>query len=440
MKIHFIGIGGIGISAIARFLKYDGNIISGSDIQESSLIDILKKEDIKISTPHNQTNITDQDLIIHSAAIKNNNIEIIESAKKGIKTIERKEALPIVLGNKKVYSVCGAHGKSTTTAILSSILQSTTLVGAISKEFNSNFRYIKNKINEESTIVFEADESDGSFLLSNPYCSIVTTAEPEHMNYYGYDIKRFHQAYESFLKMSKIRVINAEDEFLSKLNINAIKLYPSKDITNISYTLREDEPYTKFKLKDLGYFEVWGFGYHIAIDTSLAILAALNEIGLDHIRTNIKKYIGIKKRFDILYNKKDFVIIDDYAHHPTEINATIKSLLLYSNLRNIDQKIIIWQPHKYSRTIENIKEYKECFKGCNELIILPVYSAGEEYININFQKEFYKYDPILATNIQRDKTSIHIIKDNKIIKTYQKGILIGLGAGDITTKLRTIII
>ncbi|NQY93800.1 MAG: UDP-N-acetylmuramate--L-alanine ligase, partial [Campylobacteraceae bacterium] len=281
MKIHFIGIGGIGLSALARFLKYDGHEISGSDMQASPLTKTLEDEGIKVTIPHDKSSITDQNIIIHSAAVKHNNVEIIEAAKKGIKTVARKESLPIVLGNKKVYSVCGAHGKSTTTAILASILQSTTLVGAIAKEFGSNFRYVKNLnavSNEENRVVFEADESDGSFLLSNPYCAIVTTAEPEHMGYYGYDMVRFHHAYESFLKMATIRVINAEDKFMSTLDMDAIKLYPSKDIQNLSFTLKDGEPYTKFNLKDLGDFEVWGFGHHIAIDASLAILAAVHEI------------------------------------------------------------------------------------------------------------------------------------------------------------------
>ena len=439
MKIHFIGIGGIGLSALARFLKYDGHEVSGSDMQESPLTKTLEDEGIKVTIPHDKSSITDQNIIIHSAAVKHNNVEIIEAAKKGIKTVARKESLPIVLGNKKVYSVCGAHGKSTTTAILASILQSTTLVGAISKEFGSNFRYVKN-VNavstEENRVVFEADESDGSFLLSNPYCAIVTTAEPEHMGYYGYDMVRFHHAYESFLKMATLRVINAEDKFMSTLDMDAIKLYPSRDIQNLSFTLKDGEPYTKFNLKDLGDFEVWGFGHHIAIDASLAILAAVHEIGLDEIRLNLKKYVGIKKRFDILHNKKNFVLIDDYAHHPTEITATIKSVSLYSNLKDLDKKVVIWQPHKYSRTLDNLEEYKLCFKGCDELIILPVFAAGEEKMDINFKKEFANYEPIFADQVIGKENSLEVLKDGKVVKTYNKGIIIGVGAGDITYQLR----
>ena len=430
MKIHFIGIGGIGLSALARILKYDGHEISGSDMKATAITNSLEKEGIKISVPQSKDAITDQELIIYSAAVKSDNEEILEASKKRIKTIPRKEALPIVLGDKKNYCVCGAHGKSTTTAILSSILQSSALIGAISKEFNSNFRY------KGKTVAFEADESDGSFLLSNPHCAIVTNAEPEHMEYYNYDLDRFYHAYEQFLKMAKIRVINAEDDFLKSLDIEATKLYPSRDIKDISFTIKEGEPFTKFDLKDLGTFEVWGFGYHIAVDASLAILAALNEVGLDVIKENIKKYKGIKKRFDIIQKSEKFVVIDDYAHHPTEILATLKSVSLYKELKNMSKITVIWQPHKYSRLMDNLEAFKTCFAEADELVILPVWNVGEKVIDIDLEKEFARYNPIMADNLISQNGKIALQKKGEIISVLQDGIVLGVGAGDITYQLR----
>ncbi|MFA7083725.1 MAG: UDP-N-acetylmuramate--L-alanine ligase [Arcobacteraceae bacterium] len=432
MNIHFIGIGGIGLSALARILKYDGHTVSGSDIKETPLTKELESEGITVTIPHNKSAISEHDLVIYSAAVKPCNEEIIEAAKRNIETLSRKEALRIVLFDKKNYCVAGAHGKSTTTAILASILQSTALIGAISKEFDSNFRYKNN------TVCFEADESDASFLLSNPYCAIVTNAEPEHMEYYNHDLTKFYNAYKQFLHIAKVRVINAEDDFLSTLEeVEAIRLYPSKDIKNISFTLKKGEPYTAFELKDLGSFEVWGFGHHIALDASLAILAALNEIGLDEIKANLSKYKGIKKRFDIIQKTNGLVVIDDYAHHPTEIKATMKSVSLYSNLKNMNKTVVIWQPHKYSRTLDNLKEFKECFKGCDELVILPVYSAGESVIEIDFAKEFEKYNPTFAHKILSTNGKIELLdKDNLPIKSYIHGLIVGVGAGDITYQLR----
>ncbi len=431
MKIYLIGIGGIGVSALARCLQHSGHEVSGSDIKTTPITKSLEAQGIKINCPHNKSNIKDDfDFIIYSAAIKATNEELVQACEKNIKTYSRKEALPFILGDKKVYSVCGAHGKSTTTAILASILNSSALIGAISKDFNSNFRYV------DELLAFEADESDGSFLLSNPYCALITNCEPEHMEYYNHDLKRFYHAYEQFISMAKIKVLNAEDDFISNLDVKGIKLYPSKDITNISYTLKENEPFTSFILKGLGEFEVWGFGQHIAIDASLAILASLNEMDLVSIKKNLSSYKGIKKRFDLVQKFDDFVIIDDYAHHPTEIEATIKSTNLYAKLKNIDKIIIIWQPHKYSRLKDNLEHFKKCFKGCDELIILPVWSTGEKKIDIDFEEEFKIYEPCFADSLVTKEKSISIQKNNKIIKTYSKGIILGLGAGDITYQLR----
>jgi UDP-N-acetylmuramate--alanine ligase len=431
MKIHFIGIGGIGLSALARFLNNSGHTISGSDIKHTVITDQLSNENIHVTIPHSPDSISNQDLVIYSAAVTNDNSELIEAKKQNIKIMSRKEALPTILGDKKNFNVCGAHGKSTTTAILAAILQSSAIIGAISKEFNSNFRYIND------TVAFEADESDGSFLLSNPYCAIVTNAEPEHMEYYNYNYDKFYQAYKDFLDMATIRVVNAEDEFLDMTKLdNTIKLYPSKDITNIEFFLKDSQPYTSFNLKDLGTFEVWGFGDHIALDASLAILAALNELGLSNIRENLSKYRGIKKRFDILQHNDNFIVIDDYAHHPTEIEATMKSVKLYNSLHNIDNTTIIWQPHKYSRTYDNLDAFKKCFKDCDKLVILPVWTVAEDIIDINFEEEFKEYNLIFADKISTFNGSINLIKNDQIIDTIECGTILGVGAGDITYQLR----
>lgn len=433
MKVHFIGIGGIGLSALARFLNFDGHEISGSDMKSSLITKALENEGIKVSCPQSASNINDDfDLVIYSAAVTDENPELIEARLKQIRTLSRKEALPIILGDKKNYCVAGAHGKSTTTAILASILESSALIGAISKDFGSNFRYV-NKL-----IAFEADESDASFLLSNPYCAIVTNAEPEHMEYYHYDYDKFYGAYERFISLAKKRVVNGEDKDIAKLKIeDATYLYPSKDIKNLCYTLKNNQPCTRFDLKDLGTFEVWGFGFHMAINASLAILAALNELDVETIRKNILNYKGIKKRFDIVQSNEKLVVIDDYAHHPTEIEATMKSIELYDNLTNLNKRIVLWQPHKYSRTSDNLEGFKKCFRRCDELIILPIWTIpGEKKIDIDFEKEFASYNPIFADKIVTTNGKIELIKDGNIIKTYDSGIFLGVGAGDITYQLR----
>ena len=430
-KVHFIGIGGIGISAIARFLHEKGHKISGSDIKESKTTLELKDEGIEVITPHCKEAIKDQDFVVYSAAIKEDNIELVEARRKGIKCFSRKEILPYVLEDKCVFAVAGAHGKSTTSAMLASLIEGSVIIGAISKQFGSNMRYAKS-----DNVVFEADESDSSFLNSNPYLAIVTNAEPEHMEHYDYDLAKFYAAYKGFLERAKVRVINAEDEFLSTLKLDAIRLYPSTDITELTMVVRDYQPYTSFNLKNLGKFEAFGMGEHIAIDASLAILAAMHETPLKDIRENLLNFKGIKKRFDILSANKNFVLIDDYAHHPTEIKATLKSVFEYAKILGINSVTAIFQPHRYTRLSTNLPGFKECFKGVDELVILPVYAAGENPIEVDMKSEFSEYNPIFTDKVERVEEGIEFIDEFGVKNRLSDGIVVGFGAGDISVQLR----
>ncbi|RAZ61491.1 UDP-N-acetylmuramate--L-alanine ligase [Campylobacter hyointestinalis] len=427
-KVHFIGIGGIGISAIARFLKEKDFIISGSDIKESNTTKELRQSGMKITVPHCISAIEDPDFVVYSAAIKSDNVELIEARKKGIKCLSRKEALPFILEGKRVFAVAGAHGKSTTSAMLCTLLDGSVIIGAISKQFGSNMKY-----EQSENVIFEADESDSSFLNSNPYLAVVTNAEPEHMEHYDFDIDKFHSAYKGFLERAKIRVINADDEFLNSLKMDCIKLYKS-DITDLKMVLRNYEPYTSFNLKGLGKFEAFGMGEHIAIDASLAILAANSEVGLETIRVNLKKFKGIKKRFDILVANEKFALIDDYGHHPTEIKATLKSAKEYAKLLGLEKITAIFQPHRYTRLKANLDGFKECFKDVDELVVLPVYSAGEEPNDIVLKDEFE--NAVFADFVKRDGETIEFFDSFGVKHKLSSGLVIGFGAGDITYQLR----
>jgi UDP-N-acetylmuramate--alanine ligase len=432
-KIHFIGIGGIGLSAIARYLNKNGYIISGSDIKNTPLTESLKKEGIEVNIPHKKENIKDPDIVVYTAVAKEDNEELVESRKRGIKTLSRREFLPYIVNDKKVISVCGAHGKSTTTAILASILNNANaLIGAESKDFKSNARACDSEL-----LVFEADESDGSFVDSNPFIAVVTNTEPEHMEYYDHDLDKFYAHYEEFLKKAKIKVVNGDDEFIKKLDL-PMKRVSIKDAKNIRYEIRDNLPKTVFEY-DGHEFEVYGFGEHLVLDALLAIEAAKEFLDIKEIQKNIKNFKGIKKRFDILKHEDDFVLIDDYGHHPTEIKATLNSAREYAKLNKLNKVIAIWQPHKYSRTVDNLEGFVECFNDADELIILPVWSAGEREIKIDFKNHFKKHNPIFADRVKFDGKNIMLIKDGKIIKTYNKDLVIGFGAGDITYQLRGLI-
>jgi UDP-N-acetylmuramate--alanine ligase len=434
MKIHFIGIGGIGLSALAKFLHNDGHTISGSDIKQTEITnDLALNFGAKITIPHHPDAVEGVDRVIYSAAVRPTNPEYQRAKELGVELLSRKESLKFILGDKEVYAVGGAHGKSTTSAMLSSILpESNALIGAISKEFGSNVRNFPN-----DKVVFEADESDESFLNANPYLSIVTNVEPEHMEYYGYDDERFYNAYRNFLSLAKVRVINAEDDFLSSLEMESIKLYPSRDIRQIEFVLVDGEPHTKFVLRDFGSFEVFGFGAHIALDAALAILAAL-ELGepIEDIRRNLRRYKGIKKRFDIIQNREQCVVIDDYGHHPTEIKVTMESLQSYKKLRDFNTLNVIWQPHKYTRTMDNLQGFVECFEGVDELVILPIWSAGELEIPIDLKGAFSRYKLLMADSVTKEDGIVKVIRDGNVIREYSSGLVTAFGAGDITYQIR----
>ncbi|EAJ3622464.1 UDP-N-acetylmuramate--L-alanine ligase [Campylobacter coli] len=425
-NIHFIGIGGIGISALARFLKEKGFNISGSDLKESKITKELEKEGVEVKIPHHKDNILGKDLVIYSAAIKEENPEFKYAKELNIKCLSRKEALPLILEDKRVFAVAGAHGKSTTSSILASLIEdASVIIGAILKEFGSNMIY-----KESENLIFEADESDSSFLNSNPFLAIVTNAEAEHLDHYGNEVCRLHKAYDDFLDLAKIRVINAEDEYLKKYKQEAIKLYPSKDIKNITMHIENFKPFTSFELKNFGSFSVFGMGEHIAIDAALAILAALNYENIENIRKNLKKYQGIKKRFDILHADESLALIDDYGHHPTEIKATLNAAKEYAKLAGYKKIVAIFEPHRYTRLAANLNEFAKAFEGVDELVILPVYSAGEEKIELDLKAVFPK--ALFVEDIKREGKFLVASKG----QVFDEGLIIGFGAGDISNKLR----
>jgi UDP-N-acetylmuramate--alanine ligase len=172
------------------------------------------------------------------------------------------------------------------------------------------------------------------------------------------------------------------------------------------------------------------------MDAALAIMAAAQTMSIASIRVHLLNFRGIKKRFDVIFKGSDRVIIDDYAHHPTEIKATMQSLKTYTELKGFEHIIAIWQPHKYSRTIDNLDAFVECFEGCDTLIILPVWAASEEPREIDFEGRFGRYNLIMADKLHREGDTIQVIVGNEVVNTYDKNVIVGFGAGDLTYQLR----
>ena len=425
-NIHFIGIGGIGLSALARFLRERGHVISGSDLKESKITRELENEGVSVSIPHHKDNVLGKDLIIYSAAIGEENPEFKAARSLNIPCLSRKEALPLILEGKQVFAVAGAHGKSTTSSILASLLKdSSVIIGAILKEFDSNMIY-----KESPRLVFEADESDSSFLNSNPFLAIVTNVEAEHLEHYEGELGRLQYAYKTFLNAAQIRIINAEDDFLQGYAGKALRLYPSRDIKNVKMQLEDFRPRMSFEFKNLGTFSIAGMGYHLAVDAALAIIAAVEFESVDKVREHLKSYQGIKKRFDILHADEKLAIIDDYGHHPTEIRATLEAARAYADLAGFSHITALFQPHRYTRLAANLKAFAEAFALADRLIILPVYAAGEAEIELDLEASF------AGAKFIKD-----LRREGKFLVTdrgevLDSGLIIGFGAGDISQKLR----
>lgn len=547
LNIHFIGIGGIGISGLALFLKEEGNTVAGSDISLKGNVAGLLEAKIKVRQYHRANNIARHcDLVIHSAIIKDDNVEILEAKRRGIPILSRRDALGLILQNKKVISICGAHGKSTISAMMAALLpQFSAIIGAVSKEFGANVR-AKNS----EYVIFEADESDASFLNSNPTYAIVPNAEPEHMECYSHCLEQFYASYSSFLGLASHAVVCVDDPFLqiwamrhggdakgeigltqnsgedierkidstkmtsfeaqrcvkgverktdstksieSKIDSTLAALSFSKDIKDISYHLRGSLPFSSFTLyhggERLGRFSVAGLGSHIITDAALCLLAAKDFYDTATLQANLLNYAGIKKRFDIVQeygasrgqNKaKDKVegaqekavsakdaaeekaglraqkkaaqktaskivaplIIDDYGHHPTEIRATLSALFTYLDLfyEQYHERLevtCIFQPHKYSRFLDNLEDFRSCFDGVDRLIVLPVWAASEEYVEIDFKAIYAHHNLLLASRVRKNGGIIEALdsKDN-VIERIEGGCVMGFSAGDLTYALR----
>ncbi len=427
-RIHFVGIGGIGISAIAKFLLQKGYFVSGSDIAKTQTTTELASLGAVVTTPHNAQAVSEAkpDLLVYSAAIKPTNEEIVRAREMGVLVLSRKELLLDLLREMKVFAVAGAHGKSTTSAMLSAILGGNAIIGAIAKEFGSNMRFDVSS----NEVVFEADESDSSFLNSNPYLAIVTNAEPEHMEHYGFDLTKFYAAYEEFLNKATLRVVSDADEFLRGYK-DAVHLKEG-DVKNIRVKLNGREPYTAFELKDYGEFEVYGLGEHIAIDAALAVLGAValrSREALETIRNNLRRYKGTKKRFDILVTRENFALVDDYGHHPTEIAASLQSAKLYAQMLGLKQITAVFQPHRFTRLKANLQGFKEVFEGVR-LVVLPVYAAGEADNGINLKDEFA--GATFSSRVWREGEFLKL-ENGEVLN---EGLVIGFGAGDVSDMLR----
>ncbi|HUL00509.1 MAG TPA: UDP-N-acetylmuramate--L-alanine ligase [Nitrospirota bacterium] len=436
--IHFVGIGGIGMSGIAEVLLNLGYKVSGSDIRESDTTERLRKIGGEITIGHRAENILSPHVVVISSAVTKENVEVLTAREKQIPVIPRAEMLAELMRLKYAVAVAGAHGKTTTTSMIATVLAAggvdpTVVIGGKLNSLGTNA-----KLGQGEFLVAEADESDGSFLKLSPTIAVVTTIDEEHLDYYK-DINEIKNAFLIFI--NKVPFYGVSVLCLDQPHIQA--LIPLIEKRYQTYGMSSQADYqardislsamgSKFKVvnhsADLGMFELSTPGVH-NINNSLAAIAVAREldIDLDIIRKALKEFSGVQRRYQVKGEEDGITVIDDYGHHPTEIRATLAAAA-----SGMDRRVVVvFQPHRYTRTQHLLEDFFTSFNQADKLIIMDIYAAGENPIpNVSGQS---LYEGIKKYG---HKDVVFIADKRKVLEhlvgTVKTGdLVLTLGAGDV---------
>ncbi len=395
-NIHFVGIGGIGMSGIAEVLLNLGYQVSGSDLQETELTQRLASMGARVFYGHRQSNLHDADVVVTSTAVKADNPEVLEAHYRSIPVIPRAEMLAELLKMKFSIAVSGMHGKTTTTSMIATLLahgglDPTVVIGGKLGSIGSNAR-----LGNGEVIVAEADESDGSFLKLGPSIAVITNIDREHLDYYR-DIQDIKEAFLKFANLVPFygtTVLCMDDEHVRDIlpgikrrtityGINRAADYQARNISIKGASSRYDIYYRGEKLGDIelnvpGLFNVYN---------SMAAFAVGRELDMDCLRIHegLKAFTGVHRRLEVKGRVNDITVVDDYGHHPTEIVATLAAAKQVWR----DRLIVVFQPHRYTRTRALFKEFLTAFYDADVLVIMDIYAASEAPIEgVNSRKLF----------------------------------------------------
>ena len=444
--IHLVGIGGIGMSGLAQIMKTMGFKVQGSDLNKNKNTENCKKLGIKILKGHKRKHINKVTIVVKSSAIKSNNVELLSAKKNNIPIYDRIEMLANIINLKKNIIITGSHGKTTTTSLVAKIISSARLDPTIINGGVINSLQNNAKLGQGEWAVVEADESDGSFLKVPINYSIVTNVDKEHLEYYK-NFKNLIEAFKTFIE--KTPPIGKCFLFLDDPNIR--KIIKKLKIKNyFTYGFHKDSNYqickpkyeinyTKFdlKIKNTSSTKLYIkniflnlIGKHNVQNAAAAIALCLN-LGLKEsiIKKALKNFSGVQRRLTKVFKKNKIEFYDDYAHHPTEIRSVLEGVRLVAKKRKI---ISIFQPHRYSR-IKNLKlEFASCFKNSDQVILCPIYTAGESidksYNDKKFAQLISKFSKTQVIIIQRENDLKKYLSKNLI----NNEIVIGMGAGSIS--------
>ena len=448
--IHFIGIGGIGMSGLSLIMKRKEFKVQGSDITLNKNIERLKKEKIKIFIGHKKQHIKNATIIVISSAIKKNNPELLEAKRKNLPIIKRGKMLAHIVSLTKNIVVAGSHGKTTTTSLVASIFQKTKLDPTIINGGVINSLKSSAKLGKSDWSILEADESDGSFVHIPPTYSIITNIDREHMDFYKTidDLKKYFSEFINKIPSFGKSFICIDD----KINKELIKDIKSKNFYTYGKNIKSNFLIKNIiQKKEMSQFDLIVnlpnkkkqiiknikiplIGIHnIRNSVAAAAVALTVGITINDIKNGLLRFNGVQRRFNKIFSLNGVDFYDDYAHHPTEIKMTLDGVKkVYKDY----EKVCVFQPHRISRLKDLRREFSFSFQNADMVILCPVYLAGEKmrlgFSYLKFAKEI----------IKNSKVRLFLIKDNlqlaKFIKKniYGKKIVIGMGAGTISNWMR----
>ena len=448
--IHFIGIGGIGMSGLSLIMKGKGFKVQGSDLSLNKNIERLKKEKIKVFLGHKKKNIKNSTIIVISSAIKKNNTEFIEAKRKNLPIITRGQMLAHIVSLTKNIVIVGSHGKTTTTSLVASIFQKTKLDPTIINGGVINSIESTAKLGKSDWSILEADESDGSFVHIPPTYSIITNIDREHMDFYDsmQDLKKYFIRFIEKVPSFGKSFICIDD----KINNDLVKVLKTKNFytyginSKSNFLIKNIKQNIKFSEFDLEVnlpnkkkliikkIKIPLLGIHnIRNSVGAAAVALTVGISTSEIKKGLLSYKGVQRRFNKIFSYNNIDFYDDYAHHPTEIKFVLDGV---EKVYKKYEKVCIFQPHRVSRLKDLRKEFSFAFKKANTVILCPVYTAGEKiqlgFNYLNFAKDI----------IKNSKVKLFIVNDNyqlaKFLKSNMHGnkIVIGMGAGTISNWIR----
>lgn len=439
-RVHFVGIGGIGMSGIAELLINLGYDVSGSDIRASKVTERLTQLGARIYNGHRKENVRGADVVVYSSAIKEDNPEIQEARVSYIPVIPRAEMLAELMRLKYGIVVAGSHGKTTTTTMIASVLNSagmdpTVVIGGrLDIWEGANAR-----LGQGDIMVAESDESDGSFLLLSPAIAVVTNIDREHLNHYG-DMDNLRNTFIDFINKVPfygLAVLCLDNEEIQGIIPSLKKRYRTYGLSsqaeirakNINHKGFGSSFEVLYGGESIGSVEVGIPGIHNVLNALATIAVALElNIPMKDIRAGLSNIGGLRRRFQIIGELRGVSLVDDYAHHPTEISATLKTARMCWPDRRI---IVVFQPHRFTRTKDLYSRFTKCFHDADILILIPIYPAGETPIEgvtsqwlLKGIKEHGHRNAIFCSDKQE---VIDYLKDN----IRSGDILITLGAGDV---------